>query len=47
MGEDLLNTLEDWKNNEGQLLRDYFDPSQEDMVDSDTIEIDVVEGENY
>ena len=47
MGEDLLNTLEDWKNNEGQLLRDYFDPSQEDMVDSDTIDIDVVEGENY
>ena len=47
MGEDLLNTLEDWKNNEGQLLRDYFDPSQEDMVDSDTIEIDVVEDENY
>ena len=46
MGEDLLNTLEDWKNNEGQLLRDYFDPSQEDMVDSDTIEIDVVEDEN-
>ena len=47
MGEDLLNTLEDWKNNEGQLLRDYFDPSQEDMVNSDTIEIDVVEDENY
>ena len=47
MGEDLLNTLEDWKDNEGQLLRDYFDPSQVDMVDSDTIEIDVVEGENY
>ena len=47
MGEDLLNTLENWKNNEGQLLRDYFDPSQEDMVNSDTIEIDVVEDENY
>lgn len=46
MGEDLLNTLEDWKDNEGQLLRDYYDPSQVDMVDSDTIEIDVVEGEN-
>ena len=47
MGEDLLNTLEEWKYNEGQLLRDYFDPSQEAMVDSDKIEIDVVEGENY
>ena len=47
MGEDLLNTLEDWKDNEGQLLRDYYDPSLVDMVDSDTIEIDVVEGENY
>jgi len=46
MGEDLLNTLEDWKDNEGQLLRDYYDPSLVDMVDSDTIEIDVVEGEN-
>ena len=46
MGEDLLNTLEEWKWNEGQLLRDYFDPSLDGMVDSDTIEIDVVEGEN-
>jgi len=27
------------------MLRDYYDPSLEGMVDSDTIEVDVVEDE--
>lgn len=45
IGQELLETLEEWKFFEGQMLRDYYSPTLEGMVDSDTIEIDVVEGE--
>ena len=42
--EPYVDTKE-WKFFEGQMLRDYYDPSLEGMVDSDTIEVDVVEDE--
>ncbi|MDB4176986.1 hypothetical protein N9760_04015 [Schleiferiaceae bacterium] len=45
LGRELLETLEEWKYFEGQMLRDYYSPTVEGMVGSDTIEIDVVEGE--
>lgn len=46
MGEELLKSLKSWESKEGQSSRDYYDPSIPEMVDSNTLEIDIVEDEN-